>query len=181
MKRSLLIFSVFVMTLLVVGGTLTAQAAGNQNDAIVEGPLVKPQGTMAKVGLDLANLHREYQAHVDRVGNDKGFKSSNPLVRVVGNRVVIDAAGGSTLADDLKGLGLQGSSSFGRQVSGQLPIGAIQKAAALGSLKSARPAYVSTRGGLVTSQGDPAMRSDVARATFGVDGSGVTVGSLSDS
>ena len=35
--------------------------------------------------------------------------------------------------------------------------------------------------GAVTSQGDAAMRADVARATFGVDGTGVTVGVISDS
>ena len=34
---------------------------------------------------------------------------------------------------------------------------------------------------LITSQGDAAQRSDVARANVGVDGTGVTVGTLSDS
>src|SRR5215510_2567682 len=53
--------------------------------------------------------------------------------------------------------------------------------AALASLQFARPAYATTNVGLVTSQGDQAMRAYVARATFGVDGTGVTVGVLSDS
>ena len=35
--------------------------------------------------------------------------------------------------------------------------------------------------GPLTSQGDKAMRADVARTTFGVDGTGVTVGVISDS
>ena len=49
------------------------------------------------------------------------------------------------------------------------------------SLNFARPVLAATRAGIVTSQGDLAMRSDVARTTFGVDGTGVKVGVLSDS
>ncbi len=66
-------------------------------------------------------------------------------------------------------------------VSGQLPIEAIDDLAALDSLQFARPAYALTNVGLVDSQGDAAMRTDVARATFGVDGTGITVGTMSDS
>jgi hypothetical protein len=47
-------------------------------------------------------------------------------------------------------------------------------------LRFARPAVAITNAGSVTSQGDAAQRSNVARAT-GVTGSGVTVGVLSDS
>ena len=54
-------------------------------------------------------------------------------------------------------------------------------AAALGSLRLARPAYAATRAGAVTSQGDTAMRSNLARSAYSVDGSGVMVGTLSDS
>jgi len=187
MKRSRLLVLVISMTLFVVGATLSAHAANNGagegDGVIVRGPLFK-HGPMAKVGRDLANLHKEYKAHVDKEGNDKGFKPSNPLMPVVGNRVVIDAVaveGADPLKGDLKGLGLQRAASFGRVVSGQLPIGAIKKAAALGSLQSARPSYAMTHGGDVTSQGDQAMRADVARASLGVDGTGVTVGTLSNS
>src|SRR5207249_4167979 len=45
----------------------------------------------------------------------------------------------------------------------------------------AQPAYSATNAGRVTSQGDRAMRADIARATVGVTGAGVTVGVLSDS
>jgi hypothetical protein len=53
--------------------------------------------------------------------------------------------------------------------------------ARLKSLKFARPAYFSTNVGLTTSQGDIAVRSDVGRSLFNVDGTGITVGTLSDS
>src|SRR5262249_32391388 len=54
-------------------------------------------------------------------------------------------------------------------------------AAALTSLNFARPAAAVTNAGKVTSQGDHAIRADTARTMFGLDGSGVTVGVLSDS
>jgi len=70
---------------------------------------------------------------------------------------------------------------FGRMVSGRLLISAIPALEALDSLKFARPAYAMTRAGAATSQGDVAIRADVARSAFGADGTGVTVGVLSDS
>jgi hypothetical protein len=66
-------------------------------------------------------------------------------------------------------------------VSGRLLISAIPALEALDSLKFARPAYAMPRAGAVASQGDAAIRADVARNAFGADGTGVTVGVLSDS
>ena len=109
MKRSRLLVLVIFMTLFVVGATLSVHAANNGAGegagVIVRGPLIK-KGPMAKVGLDLANLHKEYKAHVDKEGGDEGFKPSNPLMPVVGNRVAIDAVavdGAEPLKGDLKG------------------------------------------------------------------------------
>jgi len=98
--------------------------------------------------------------------------------------VVVDAiASGNVdaLKSDLMSLGMDNAVAFGRIVSGHLPIWAIPAAAALASLQFAQPAVAIANVGLVTSQGDQAMRSDLARAKFGVNGSGVNVGVLSDS
>jgi hypothetical protein len=85
------------------------------------------------------------------------------------------------LAADLEALGLHNAAVFGHMVPGRLPIPAIPALENLASLRFARPAYAMTLVGSVTSQGDVAMRADIARSTFGVDGTGVTVGALSDS
>jgi hypothetical protein len=85
------------------------------------------------------------------------------------------------LLADLQALGLKGGATRGRLVSGLLPVGKVSQLAGLKSLKLARPAYRATHAGLVTSQGDHAQGSDVARATHGVTGSGIKVGVLSDS
>jgi cytoskeletal protein CcmA (bactofilin family) len=106
------------------------------------------------------------------------------LLRIIDDRISIEAAAeddpNAALAD-MKALGLKNGKVYGRMVSGQLPISAIGDLENLTSIRFVRPVMAMTRVGLVDSQGDKAMRSDLARAAFGVDGSGVTIGVLSDS
>jgi hypothetical protein len=140
-------------------------------------------GPMAKVSHELVIVYDEQESYLAQ-GSGAAFKPSNPLMRIIDGRVVIDAVASDdvhALQAALEALGMQGAVAFGRIVSGWMPISAIEAMAALASLQFARAAYATTNVGLVTSQGDQAMRAAVARATFGVDGTGVTVGVLSDS
>jgi hypothetical protein len=73
-------------------------------------------------------------------------------------------------------------------IIGQFPISNLLALDNVGILESARPLYpVSTNIGLVNSQGDSAMRSDVARDIFkvsgdrSIDGRGVKIGVISNS
>jgi len=169
MKQIIIIF-VQVMALF-------AQASGNAWAATGK------EGPMAKVDQALAVVYEEQESYLAR-GGGVAFTPSNPLLRVSAGRVLIDAVASGdvqALRADLEAFGMQGAVAFGRIVSGWFPIDAMDGMAALASLQFARPAYATTNVGLVTSQGDQAMRADVARATFGVDGTGVTVGVLSDS
>jgi cysteine-rich repeat protein len=138
---------------------------------------------LVQVPTDLARLHAEYVAH-KRARTAAPFRSANALMPVSNDRVFIDAVAAGdvdALEADLRALGLEQAAVFGRTVSGRLPLAAIDALSHLPSLKLARPALATANVGSVASQGDPAMRSDVARATFGVDGTGITVGVLSDS
>lgn len=64
---------------------------------------------------------------------------------------------------------------------GWMPPGNLERAATLGFVdKITEPVYGHTRAGSVTSQGDALMHADEARETFGVDGSGVLIGVISD-
>jgi hypothetical protein len=86
------------------------------------------------------------------------------------------------LKNALLALGLQNPSLYSNDVSGWLPVTQIEAAAARGELHSMRAAMSRTRSGAVTSQGDFAQRSAVLRSTYPtLDGTGVTVGALSDS
>ncbi|MGH2671029.1 MAG: hypothetical protein ACRDH5_18285, partial [bacterium] len=140
-----------------------------------------------KVGADLLALHAEYQAHLQETTRQgtaaPTFESANRIAPVAAGSVVIDAAASGdpeALAADLRALGADKVTVFGRMVSARLPITGIPALQDLSSLQFARPAYAMTNVGAVTSQGDAAMRADIARATFGVDGTGVLVGTLSD-
>ncbi len=164
-------------------------------------------GPLVKVGFDLTLLYREYEAFRQR-GTPGPFTSHNPTTPLRDDLVVIDAVANdaAALRADLEALGLRDAAHYGPVVSGWLPITAIPQMAALDRLRLARPAVAMTVGGmknkgdegamgpfqprmpfdaslvgLTTSQGDAAQRSDVARANVGVDGTGVTVGTLSDS
>jgi len=104
--------------------------------------------TTAKVGAVLSALYEDYTSH-ERQGDGTAFESENALIRMVEDRVVIDAvASGETsvLRADLEALGMQKAASFGRMVSGQLPVGAIADINALDSLHSARYAGATTQG-----------------------------------
>ena len=160
------------------------------------------QGPLAKVGRDLAVVASEYSAYEQRGRRRRAFTPSNALLAVTEGRVSLEAVAAGdvqALRADLAALGMRQMVAVGRIVSGQFPLAALADLAALETLQFARPAYVMTRKGAVTrqedeamraerantgavtSEGDAAMRADVARATFGVDGSDVIVGVISDS
>jgi hypothetical protein len=104
---------------------------------------------------------------------------------VIDGSVVIDAVASedpASLLADLEQLGLEVGSSFGSMVSGCLPTDSIDDVSSLSTLQFASAAFRPwTDVGDVTSQGDVAMNFDDARGLFGVDGSGITIGVLSDS
>jgi hypothetical protein len=131
----------------------------------------------------LTALHQQFAALRAR-SPLAAFVPGDPLVRVLDERVVIDAvADGDVVAlqSALAALGMQNIAVSGRFVSGELPLAAIPALEHIVGLRFAQPSAALLNAGSVTSQGDPAMRSNVARATYGVTGAGIKVGALSDS
>jgi hypothetical protein len=106
-------------------------------------------GSMSKASQELIALYDQYSAYLS--SHDAAvFHPVDPLVRIINDRVLIDAVASgdvNTLKADLVSLGMQHAVAFGRTVSGQLPISAIPAMAALPSLQFARAAAGSTRGG----------------------------------
>jgi hypothetical protein len=134
-----------------------------------------------KISQDLARLHAQHAA-ASAAGVPLRLPRS-PL-QAGGDWVIIDAiAAGdpAVLAADLVALGAQNVAIARRLVSARFPIAAIPALNGVVSLRFARASYRRTNAGAVISQGDAAMRADVARSTFGFDGRGVIVGVLSDS
>src|SRR5262249_4548614 len=137
----------------------------------------------AKITPALIELH-EQQLVRDAQGSRAALRAPNRRMNLVGELVIVDAVAeddAETLRAELEALGMQNAVVSGRIVSGELPVSAIAAAGDLRSLRFAREASAGTHAGSVTSQGDAAMHADVARTSFGVDGTGVKVGVLSDS
>ncbi len=132
----------------------------------------------SKVSQQLLALARGSAAQTLR----SDLRPLSPTVR--DGKVLIDAVAAGDVADleaDLKRLGMEGTAAFGRICSGWLPISACDDLNDLSSLRFARASLATTNVGLTTSGGDSAMRSDLARSEFEVDGSGILLGVLSDS
>jgi len=106
------------------------------------------------------------------------------MIQLSDGYVVIDAIAlenPEDLKTELEGLGLKNGAVFGNVVSGLLPMTSIDKLPECNYLDLARASMALNNAGNVTSQGDAAMESDIARITFALDGTGATVGVLSDS
>ena len=136
-----------------------------------------------RVGPELTALHQLYVSH-KATRSAQPFKSGVPSIQVKNEMVLIDTAADGDPAElvaALKSLGAIDIAVFKRVVSARLPVAEIPKLANIQSLRFSRPVRARTRVGLTTSQGDPSMKTDDARSAFGVDGSGITVGVLTDS
>jgi hypothetical protein len=139
-------------------------------------------GTAGKLGPWLANVHEEYQ----KSSNKRAFRSRNPAIRVQGGLIGLDlyANDAAGLQRSLTALGARNVKSRGPLVSAQVPVSALGQLAALPTLRFAIPSLAKLRvasQGDVVSQGDVSLGSNTVRATTGLDGSGITVGVMSDS
>jgi len=104
-------------------------------------------GPMEKISAELLALYDAYLA-AQRLGIP--FAASDPLVRIVDDRVIVDAVASGNVAaleSDLRALGMRETVSAGRIVSGQLPISAIVALANLQSLRFVRAAAPVRHGG----------------------------------
>jgi Ca2+-binding RTX toxin-like protein/subtilisin-like proprotein convertase family protein len=113
------------------------------------------------------------------------FSVDDPLMQVVGGYVAVEAVGYDTtdaLLNELQRLGLEDAVQVNYVVAGQLPILSIVELPLLDELRYARAdAPAGTRTGLVAGQGDGPLESDDARNLVFLDGTGVTIGVISDS
>jgi len=169
----------YAMILLTIGAPLLAQSIVKVDDEGEAAAVFATKRAEKRVKVD-ASLR-----DLKRTNTKSAIDAENPMYTIIGDMVVVDAiaAGGNTAAlqSALEGLGMTNGASYGGLVSGLLPIDALDAVEGLAELAYVRPSSFKTNAGLVTGRGGPAMGADQARTTFGVDGSGVTVGVISDS
>ena len=105
--------------------------------------------------------------------------------QIIDGKIAIDAVAnedGLALLAELQAMGLEHESVYERIVFGYFPIDRLNELKNVASLRFANPALAPRNNiGRTTSQGDRAMRSDIARQTSGLQGAGQKVGIISDS
>ena len=147
---------------------------------------------LAQTGLSATNVESAAAASLEPLSTTYQPSLSVPNaagLQVSSGRIVVDAVSSgrvSTLESELVGLGATVIGQFSQMVGAWLPISSLAQVAALPDLKLAEPSYKPVLSGLgsvgvVDDQAVQALRSDEARARYSVDGTGITIGILSDS
>ncbi|HKJ17452.1 MAG TPA: hypothetical protein VJ984_08905, partial [Xanthomonadales bacterium] len=187
------------MTGTFVIGASTASVAGEEKDGTFAGPvaekrkivlsnpatrqllpgLVRAGTYLGKADTTLRRLNGEYRQFVRR-GSKLDFAPSTKHIQYRQGRIMVVAVAqydGAQLEADLRRSGLDDVHRYNSHIAGMLPIDQIANAASLDSLRSISIAYPPVRNsGAVTSQGDIALRADIARVNHSVDGTGIMVG-----
>jgi hypothetical protein len=148
--------------------------------------------TSTRVSSALNDIYRQYLSytHTAAVKHGKLFAPTvGPTIPLKGNKVGVIAHSSptkfnATLAG-LRALGMVVKSSnlqYG-DIAGFLPPSAIAKAGKLSGLLSLMPMYraIVHTSGTVPNQADQTMNVQLARSLYGLDGSGVKIGVISDS
>ncbi|GAB4403075.1 MAG: hypothetical protein OHK0053_27590 [Microscillaceae bacterium] len=132
---------------------------------------------------DLLWLYEKWQNSpsektVSALAQAKNLRVNETQVRIE----ALAAQEGTTLLKELQAIGLSDGVVFKKMVSGWLPYARIPDLQNLPSLRRVSPVQKPVlRSGSVSSQGDVAMQTDLARLLYGVDGTGIKIGVLSDS
>lgn len=172
-----------VGTLIGMPSSVTAGALIDKNSTanLKQLLLEAKTGTGAKIGPQLYILQKAYGTQP--LWHDGGLRAKLPSLHVQDGYVRISAFGDdvSALKTELVSQGMLDAKAHRYAVTGRVPVTALNDLAGISGLRYLKPALAATRVGVTTTQGDHSMRSDVARSQFGVDGSGVRVGVLSDS
>jgi len=170
-------------TLIGMPASVTAGALVDKNSTanLKQLLLETKTGPGAKMGPHLYILQKAYGA--EPLWHDGGLRAKVPPLRVQDGYVRISAYGDdvSSLKTELVGQGMLDAKAHDHAVTGRVPVTALNDIVGISGLRYVKPVLAATRAGLTTTQGDHSMRSDLARSQFGVDGSGVRVGVLSDS
>ena len=201
MKRKLLSLAVLA-SVTFFSLSLHAQVKG---DPAANGttPTLVPQKTSSRLSPDLKKLYDNKGARAKIVQSTKKptlpEDAMNTYIQIKGDKVVVDVTvkGDAQAArTELQKMGFQFKASYGRVISGLMPISSLPQLESAATIRFAKPAYkplnvtrpVDLNGyspkptaAPVGDQGDTAQRSTLARKKYKVDGSGVKVGILSNS
>jgi subtilisin family serine protease len=158
-------------------------ASGASRQDVIAARNAAKSGSGARLGASLAVLQRAALRRSPQSDVARALTRKIPALRASQGYVSVSAYGDdlAALRAQLVAKGLKDVTLHDTAVSGKAPIAALGDMSATPGLKALRPTLAMARAGLVTSQGDRSLRSNLARAESGVNGKGIRVGVLSDS
>lgn len=169
--------------LLVILVLFAETAAAQGKPAKLASPLFEGNPRLGKVSTDLLRARRLLRAGATATAIARALRR----VPLHGGVPEVDVTLERVTPDTERALRTAGLSrvrlypEYGR-ATGTIDAERLDELAAIPEITSVRPNYRPLRhAGSTTSQGDASIRADDARARFGVDGSGIGVGILSDS
>ncbi|MEJ7766873.1 MAG: MBG domain-containing protein [Chitinophagaceae bacterium] len=134
------------------------------------------------IGAELFSLS-QYSAPIATISQNEIFILDGAGKVMI--EVVSKIANDNTLKTQLKALGMTDTVNNGPHtfvITGFIPISNLVELNSNARIQYVRPLYPAiSNAGQVTTQGDTTMRSNNVRTRFGVDGSGVKIGVISDS
>jgi hypothetical protein len=183
MTRSMRFLLVSSAALLAVAaGPVLAEPVPDNPDSVLAAFKKSPN---AKLGPRLDHLYAAYLESRRAGVTEQAFSSNNKALRVADGMVGVDAMAndGEALVRSLRALGATHVRAVGPLVSARVPVSALGHLAADQALAYARPVMAKTNAlpPRAVSQGVVSMRAQIARSEAGVNGTGITVGTLSDS
>ena len=142
-------------------------------------------GPMANAGQDLINV---YQAYIHNGGNSAAIAQQYPALDIKGNTINVGVTAYQNLSQlqtSLVNLGMQVTATSAKYnlITGYVPISQLPTVSEIPQTLAVAPNYkaITNFVGKANNEGEASLQANTARTTFGVTGSGVTVGVLSDS
>ena len=159
----------------------------------------------AKLSPELKNLHDNFTAKAkNKIKPPAPADAMQAFMQIKDGKVLVDFTAKNDVnaaKNELQKIGVTVTASFGRVISGWVPIGLLPQLESVGSIRFAmasyRPMHQSNKAGSmlnrlgnlppgnkptpVVSQGDTAQYSYLARKKSKVDGKGIKIGVISDS
>ena len=177
----------FIITLTILCPLLSIDSSADQSFKSIKS---KGLSGSAKLNSNLKGIINEMSEMVVTRGDNQSFNLSdlsNPLIKVDDDGNVEVFLYCNEVSDEnleqLLDLGLivEDLNEEHKIIQGWMPYENLEQAAEMGFVvKVTPPSYAHTRVGSVTTEGDGPIRADDARNTFGVDGSGIKIGVISD-
>jgi hypothetical protein len=151
-------------------------AAQSQVDPAVLSALKQRQSTMDPALAALAKAPEAQRRAMSRLLGPAATDTRMITLDMAGQDV-------SAMSGRMTAMGAEKVAVYGNTMSARVPIANLGQLLSAPGMRVARPAMATRNAGVVTSQGDPALRSNVARQRVATlaGGRGVRVGVLSDS